>query len=75
MKLRQEILDLINNVDTRRRVSEKLGIGDQMLYKHIAANRPNGRLTKMDALVAISEETQVPVTDLLEETVLTGTDN
>lgn len=66
MKLRQEILDQVNNVECRRRISEKLAIGDQMLYLHMKANKSNGRLTKMDALTAIAGETLVPVTELLE---------
>lgn len=44
-----------------------MDIGDQMLYKHIRLNWPNGRLTKMDALKAISEETGVAIEDICEE--------
>lgn len=67
MKVKQSILDKINNVDSRRRISEKLGIGDQMLYKHITANVPDGSLTKMKALLAISEETGIAINKILEE--------
>ena len=67
MKVKQEILDQVNNVPSRRRISEKLGIGDQMLYKHLLANNSNGALTKMKALVAISEETGIAVDQILEE--------
>jgi hypothetical protein len=66
MKVKQSILDKINNVDSRRRISEKIGIGDQMLYKHIVANINDGSLTKMKALKAISEETGVAIDKILE---------
>lgn len=66
MKVKQEILDRINNVASRRVIAEKLDIGDQMLYKHIKANSEDGPLTKMIALLAISEETSVPVTGILD---------
>lgn len=66
MKVKQSILDQIQNVDSRRRISEKLGIGDQSLYLHIKQNNPDGYLTKMKALIAISEETGIPVDQVLE---------
>jgi hypothetical protein len=66
MKVKQSILDKINNVDSRRRISEKMSIGDQTLYKHIVANLSDGSLTKMTALKAISEETGIAVDKLLE---------
>lgn len=67
MKIKQTILFAINNVDSRRRISEKMGIGDQMLSIHIRRNLVNGRLTKMDALKAISEETGTAIEDICEE--------
>lgn len=73
MKVKQSILDQINNVDSRRRISEKLGIGDQMLHKHITANKANGQLTKMVALKAIAEVTGVSVEDMLEEEITAET--
>lgn len=66
-KVKQSVLDLIMNIPARRRIGEKLGIGDQALYNHLSNNAPDGSLTKMKALVAISEETGVPVTDILEK--------
>jgi hypothetical protein len=67
MIIKKSILEQINNVESRRRISEKMGIGDQMLHRHILKNKPNGALTKMLALKAISEETGVAVNELLEE--------
>jgi len=72
MKIKQTILDQINNVESRRGISEKLGIGDQMLYKHIKTNSDDGPLTKMIALMAISEETGIPIDQVLEQEVSTG---
>lgn len=72
MKIKTTILKQINNVESRRRISEKLSIGDQMLSIHIRNNRSNGRLTKMDALKAISEETGTAVQDIIEETAVTA---
>lgn len=67
MKVKQKVLSLVNNVDSRRRISEELKIGDQMLYKHMNQNKENGRLTKMDALIAMSKESKIPVAKILEE--------
>ena len=68
MKLKQEIIDRLNNPPTRRRISAKLkSCGDQAIYKHLRGNAENGRLTKMDALRAIAEETGLSIDDLLED--------
>jgi hypothetical protein len=68
MKLKQEIVDRLNNPPTRRRISAKLkSCGDQAIYKHLRGNAENGRLTKMDALKAIAEELGLSIDDLLED--------
>ena len=68
MKLKQEIIDKLNNPPTRRRISAKLkSCGDQAIYKHLRGNSDNGRLTKMDALKAIAEETGLGIDQLLED--------
>lgn len=69
MKVKQEILNRINNVASRRVISAKLDISDQMLYKHIVRNAMDGPLTKMKALMAISEEAGIEVNQVLEENV------
>lgn len=69
MKIKQTIIDQINNVDSRKRICNVLPMSDQMLYKHLSANSDNGRLTKMDALMAISKETGTAVDQLCEESV------
>lgn len=70
MKVKQKVLDIVNNVDSRKRISDDLKIGDQMLYKHMNQNKENGRLTKMDALIAISKESKIPVAKILEDAEL-----
>lgn len=69
MIIKKDIVSLVNNVESRRRISERLGIGDQMLGIHLRNNKPNGRLTKMDALQAISDEANIAVTEILESPV------
>lgn len=71
MKVRQKVLDIVNNVDSRKRISDDLKIGDQMLYKHMNQNKENGRLTKMDAIIALSKESKIPVSKILEESAET----
>lgn len=67
MKVRQQILDLVNNPQSRTRIALKLGIGEQMVYVHLRQNNENGRLTKMDAVQAIAEEAGVEPVEVLEE--------
>lgn len=70
MKLKNDIVQKINNVPVRRRLGEKLNIGDQMLYHHLRVNREDGCLTRMTALVFIAQEVGLKVDELLE----TGTE-
>lgn len=67
MKIKQSVLDQINNPQSRNRLGSKLGTGEQAIYRQLKENNPNGRLTKMDALEAISEETGLPIDQILEE--------
>ena len=70
MRIKKEIIDRINNVQTRMRLAGILGIGEAMLYDHINRNKPGGRLTRIDALLAIAEELGIPqseVSSLVEE--------
>jgi hypothetical protein len=70
MKIKTEIIDKVNNVPSRRRISGKLDISDTMLYKHFNENKENGRLTKLDALHAIAAELEVEnVMDLVDTEV------
>jgi hypothetical protein len=65
MKIKQEILDKINNPLVRVRLAVRLGVGEQTLQVRMRKNSSNGRLTKMDALRAISEEVGVDVMEIL----------
>lgn len=67
MKIKKAIIDRIINSDSRCRISLDMGIGPEALRNYLVANKNNGRLTKMDALVAISKEVGIEVMDLLEE--------
>lgn len=67
MKIKQSILDIIDNPQTRTKLAMDLGCGEQSVALQLRNNKPNGRLTKMDALRAISKETGVSVEEILEE--------
>lgn len=67
MKVRQEILDKVNNPTSRTRIALDLGVGEQVIAIHMRRNARNGRLTKYDALNAISKEAEVTVDQILEE--------
>lgn len=66
MKIRKTIISKINNVQSRKRICNALNISDQMLYKHLRANRNNGRLTKMASLRAIAKETGAAIDYIIE---------
>lgn len=66
MKIKQKILNKINNTKSRMRIALDLGVDSQAIYVLLRANSENGRLTKMDALLAISKECDIPVMDILE---------
>jgi hypothetical protein len=70
MKIKKTILVKINNVRSRKKICNDLGVSDQMLYKHIVANKENGRLTKLDALKAISKETGFAIRDIVDDSSL-----
>jgi hypothetical protein len=66
MKLKTEILTLVNNPQSRNRIAQALEVGEQAVAVQMRVNAINGRLTKMDALQAISKECGVPVENILE---------
>lgn len=66
-KVKQSVLDLINNPASRNRLGLRLKCDAASVAVQIRLNNTNGRLTKMDALEAVSEETGVPVSEILEE--------
>lgn len=67
MKVKKSIKDLIDNPSTRTEIARILKIGEQSVAKALYKNRPNGRMTKMDALMAISKVANIAVDQILEE--------
>lgn len=67
MKIKQTILDLVDNPQSRTRIALDLRQGEQGVALQMRNNSDNGRMTKMDFLMAISKEAGVPVEDILEE--------
>ncbi len=66
MKVKIQILNQINTPAIRTEIAVKLKTGEQNVYKAIKLNEDNGRMTKMDFLIAVSEVLKVPVTAILE---------
>lgn len=67
MKIKQDIVDKIDNPISRTRIAMDLKVGEQTVALQLRQNNDNGRLTKMDALSAISKEVGIPVNEILEE--------
>lgn len=67
MKLKKEILDMINNPQSCNRIALTLNRAANSVSVQIRLNKENGRLTKMDALTAIAAETGYPVDQLYEK--------
>ena len=67
MKVTQQVLDKINNPTTRNILGGKLRIGEQTIAVHLRKNKDNGRMTKMDALLAINEITGFEIAEILEK--------
>jgi hypothetical protein len=69
MKVKKEILDKINNPQLRTGIAQKLGCGEQNIALVIRRNHNNGRLTKYDALMAISMTIGVAIGEILEDSI------
>lgn len=67
MKIKKSILKKINTVRQRMSIADKLGCGEQALAVQLRINKSDGRLTKMDALQAISQELGVDIGEILEK--------
>lgn len=75
MKVKREILEIIDNMQSRLRIALSIGtVGEQAVRYQIMANNDNGRMTKMDFLAAISKETGIPVNEILEEVTINAED-
>jgi hypothetical protein len=67
MKVKQQVLDKIDNPQTRNVLGSRLGVGEQTVAVQLRRNKKNGRMTKMDALQAINKITGIPISEILEE--------
>jgi hypothetical protein len=72
MKVSQKILDIINFPAKRMLIASSLGVAEPTIYYHLRGNKDNGRMTKYDALQAISEVTGVPIAEILEKGTMTN---
>lgn len=70
MKIKSEVLEIINSPAKRSEIAAELGLGEQNIYRQLKANEDNGPLTKMKALEAISKISGVGVLEILEEAVV-----
>ncbi len=70
MKVKQEILDVINNPSARTRIAFDLKTGEANIALIIRRNADDGGMTKMKFLKAIEKETGIPVDQILEEEVV-----
>ena len=66
MRIKQDILDSINNPQSRTKIALALGIGEQSIAINCRANSTNGVLTKYAALEVISEETGKSIEEILD---------
>lgn len=66
-KVKQSLLDSVNNPQTRTAIAQKLRVGEQSIAWQMRKNAVNGRMTKMDFLEVLSEISGVPVNEILED--------
>lgn len=66
MKVKQNILDLVDNPQQRTAIASLLRVGEQTVALQMRLNKSNGRMTKMDFLQAVSEVSGFPVGEILE---------
>lgn len=67
MKVKQKILDEINNPRMRTQIAVLLKTGENNVALAIRRNVSNGRMTKMDFLQAISQVSGIAVSEILEQ--------
>lgn len=71
MKIKQSILDKVDNPQSRTRIAIDLKLGEQSVALQMRLNSHDGRMTKMDYLKAISKEVGVGISEILEEELST----
>lgn len=67
MKVKQEILDLINNPPARTRIASDMKTGENNIALMMRRNAKNGAMTKWKFLKAIEKETGIAIDQILEE--------
>jgi hypothetical protein len=68
MKIIQDILDLVNNPQSRTKIAMALKQGEQSVAIACRQNADNGVLTKYAALEVISEETGKSIEEIIDRT-------
>lgn len=71
MKIKQSILDKVDNPQSRTRIAMDLKLGEQSVALQMRLNSHDGRMTKMDYLMAIAKEVGIGVSEILEEEMST----
>jgi translation elongation factor EF-G len=61
MKLKKEIIEIINTPEHRRIIANSLGVGEIAIVKAIKVNQVNDSLTKAASIVAISNIMNIPL--------------
>ncbi|WP_430900550.1 MULTISPECIES: hypothetical protein [unclassified Paraflavitalea] len=69
MKIKQTILDQVNNPKARTKIAMAINQGEQSIWLLMKDNKPNSSLTKYAALRVISEEVGVAIEDILEPVI------
>lgn len=67
MKLTPKAITLINTPNVRRELSGVLHCTEQTIIRYILANKPNGRLTTLAAILKIKELTGLKDDEILEQ--------
>ena len=68
MKIKQSVLEQINNPVDRTKIASALAQGEQSIASACRLNTDNSALTKYAALIVISKVTGTPIPALLEGT-------
>jgi len=69
MRLRAEVVKKINNSQARMRIALALKCTEAWIMKCLKANKEDGFLTKVSALMAITKETGLSQEEILTEEV------
>lgn len=65
--LKKDVIIYFQEPLAKRRLASRMAVAETTLNIQLRQNNTNGRLTKMDALTAISKEMNTPIFELLDE--------